>query len=1070
MGNNCLRSIMTQKKKKNSNRQKGQVLDKAATKFKQIEEKNHIENAYLDGLFEGAPEAIVMTDKDGHILRVNKEFIRMFGYSSKEALGRSVDGLIAPKGYRSNAVSITKQTSRGEKFSLETVRQHKDGTLIPVSLRTSPIAINDKQVAQYGIYRDIAEKKKIEETLRQKTHDLSERVKELNCLYAIDELSRKEGITIDEMFKGAVRLICKSWQYPEITECRITLWDKVFKSKNFVQIKWIQKSDTVIDDKKVGSVEVCYLEEKPESDEGPFLKEERSLIDAIAERLGQILEHKQTEETLRENEEKYRTLVENATDFIYMIDRNFRVLSLNKAGARLFRKEPEEIIGKLIFDLFPKEIATNYAKNLKRVFQTAKSFFSETRMIVGNRESWISVNLSPVRDHSGEVIAVIGVTRDITEHKQAEEAIQKEATKLTAMISGMEEGIVFADSQDQTVEVNDYFLNLFNKNRSEVLGKSLWDCHSDQAVKNLRRYLKKFKSNPNSPPAVIQKSIGNLETILRLQPIYRNDKYDGIILNIIDVTELVVARQEAQAASRTKSEFLANMSHEIRTPLSGIFGMTDLMLDTNLSKEQQEYLEAIHMSAKSLMDIIGDILDFSKIEAKKIELDAIKFDLRDSISNTVSSLRLQAHKKGLELVLHIPSDIVSKVIGDPGRLRQILINLINNSIKFTEKGDVVVSVKQKEKTEDRVCLQFTIKDTGIGIPKEKQKTIFDSFAQVDGSTSRKYGGTGLGLAISSQLVELMGGRIWVESKVGKGSSFHFTANFNLPQETEKRPVLSSLSSLKNLPVLVVDDNATNRFVLEETLLNWGMNSYAVSTGRAALRELKRAERGEKGYALVLIDSYMPGMDGFSLAEKIKSSPNLSETTVIMLTSGGARGDAARCRQLGISAYLMKPVKQSDLLDAIMMALGTPAKSRDRIPLITRHSLRESRLALRILLVEDNIINQKLTTRILEKQGHSVVVANNGKEAIDHLKRQNLDLILMDVQMPEMDGFEATAAIREKEKKTGGHIPIVAMTAHAMTGDRERCLKAGMDDYLSKPLKPDHLVEVIHGIFEPARKL
>ena len=660
--------------------------------------------------------------------------------------------------------------------------------------------------------------------------------------------------------------------------------------------------------------------------------------------------------------------------------------------------------------------------------------------------------------------------REIIQRKNAEKLIQKEAAMLSAMISSMDEGIVFADSNGRIEEVNDYFLKLVKKDKKEILGKNLKEFHSSKNYEKVDNLINTFKKNHRLKPYVIQRPLGNLETIFRVQPIYRDNKYDGILLNISDVTDLVVSKREAQSANLAKSEFLANMSHEVRTPLNGIMGMTELLMGTKISENQHEYLDGIKKSGESLLNIINDILDFSRIESKKINIESINFNLRDSIGDMLSTLALQAHKKRLELAYHIPSEITDKLIGDPGRLRQILLNLVNNAIKFTRKGEVVINIEEKERTQDEIYLHFSVRDTGIGIPLSKQKTIFDSFSQVDGSISREYGGTGLGLAIGSQLVELMRGKIWLNSKLNKGSTFHFTARFGLQKGQRPEIIPAKLKDIEDIRVLVVDDNATNRKILKEILRNWNMKPQECSNGNYALTTMKKARDRGDPFRLALIDAHMPFMDGFTLAEKIKKTEGISNAILIILTSGGIRGDAEHCRNIGISAYLPKPIKQSDLLDTIMLSLGRSSIKENQIPLITRHTLRESLYHLRILLVEDNIINQKVALHILEKYGHKVTTASNGKEAISTLAKNNFDLILMDVQMPIMDGFKATRIIRKNESKTDGHIPIIAMTAHAMRGDRERCIKAGMDDYVSKPIIPDKLFETIEGVIKNKENL
>ena len=663
-----------------------------------------------------------------------------------------------------------------------------------------------------------------------------------------------------------------------------------------------------------------------------------------------VTERRRAEETLIRERTLLRTVIDNLPDQICVKDVHRRFVVANESMARLLgRGSPQSLLGKGNFDIYPVELAGKYEAEEQKVMGTGEALVNrEEELIDAIRGSrWLLSSKVPLRDAAGQITGIVGISRDVTERKLAEQ-------------------------------------------------------------------------------------------------------------------DLKAAKEAAEAGSEAKSTFLATMSHEIRTPMNGILGMTELVLDTELTVEQRESLGLVRFSAESLLTVINDILDFSKIEAGKLDLESIPFDLRESLGEAVRALSFRAHQKGLELVYEVQPDLPEALLGDPGRLRQIIVNLVGNSIKFTDHGEILVSVERGAEDGQKVDLHFAIKDTGVGIPADKQQKIFEPFSQADGSMTRKYGGTGLGLTICTKLVGMMNGRIWVESEMGKGSTFHFTVCLGIQENPSPGAVPIQLEQLRDLHALIVDDNFTNRRVLHGMLTDWGMRPTSVEGGGAALQALEIAKSTGHPFPLILLDGQMPDMDGFMLAKQIQKDPGLLAVTIMMLTSAGHLGDAARCRELGIAAYLVKPIRQTELLDGICQVLNKVSMEKSR-PLVTRHTLEENKHRLRILLAEDNLVNQTLAVRLLEKRGYSVIVASNGEEAVEAFKNKPFDVVLMDIQMPKMNGFEATAAIRAEETLTGGHIPIVAMTAHALKGDQERCISAGVDGYLSKPIRTSELFSTIESM-------
>jgi two-component system, sensor histidine kinase and response regulator len=788
----------------------------------------------------------------------------------------------------------------------------------------------------------------------------------------------------------------------------------------------------------------------------------------------EIAERKQTEQELAERESFLDSLIKNTPVGIVAINTDHSIKMCNSAFERLFRYRQQDILGKSLTDLLsPPTLRAEVEANSAALWQ-GKTIHLATRRKRSDGSlvdvEAFSVPLGPPGQPTGGLL----LYHDITERKQAERALEERTVFLNSLVENSPLAIVVTDLKYRVQLCNPAFEKLFGYRKEEALGRPLPEILADDAAAmemeaNRKVLVKREQEFVRSTTRRRREDGTMVDVEVFGVPLKIGDVNVGGLILYQDITErkqaeeaLLRAKEAAEAASKAKSEFLANMSHEIRTPMNGIIGMTELTLDTTLTPEQREYLDMVKASAHSLMTVINDILDFSKIEAGKLEVEMADFPLQRDLGETLKALAFRAHQKGLELAWRIGPGIPENLRGDVGRLRQVLVNLVGNAVKFTERGEVVVSVEKEAEDDRGITLHFQVRDTGIGIPKEKQQVIFDAFTQADSSASRKYGGTGLGLAISSRLVQLIGGRIWVESEVERGSTFHFTARLGFADRPDQPVAADDQDLVSNLPVLVVDDNETNRRILVEQLSRWGMRPEAVDGGTAAFSALLAAHLEDRPFRLVISDMRMPGMDGCALAQRIRATSVLADVPILMLSSSGLPGEATRCSEVSISAYLTKPVQPSELLDAIMSALFASAAETEQ-PAPKSDFVAAGTGGMKVLLVEDNTVNRKLAATLLEKHGYTVIGAENGKEALKILDREAIDTVFMDVQMPVMNGFEAIGAIRAKEQVTGTHMPIIAMTAHAMKGDRERCLAAGADDYVAKPIRPRELLDAIDRV-------
>ena len=766
-------------------------------------------------------------------------------------------------------------------------------------------------------------------------------------------------------------------------------------------------------------------------------------------------------------------IIESMGDSLIVASSDERILTVNEATCRMLGYSEAELIGRPLAMLS----TVNGGKFAGEDPRDGVISFESIYLAKDGHAIPVVVSRNSMK--LGEEQGIVCVAKDTTELKLAAEKIRQSEHKLSLHIQQTPLAVIEWDLNAEIVEWNHAAEAIFGYHKEEVLGRQIVGL----LVPESARERAELEWND-----LLSRKVGRHVTYHNLTkdgrtiicewyntPLDSEGRVIGVASMVQDFTERVEMEEElkrmrdaALDSARLKSEFLANMSHEIRTPMNGVIGMTGLLLDTKLTGEQREFAETIRSSGEALLTIINDILDFSKIEAGKLKFEILDFDLRNVVESTIELLAERAQDRRLELASLIHSDLPTSLRGDPGRLRQVLTNLVGNAIKFTEHGEVIVGVKNESEAGDEVTVRFEIADTGIGISEAAQKHLFEAFIQADGSTTRKYGGTGLGLAISKQLVELMGGQIGVNSVAGKGSTFWFTARF------EKQPGGSALAdkpvSLAGLRALIVDDNETNRKILSHQLSARGMTHDQAKSGTRALELLRAASAQGLTYNVAILDLMMPGMDGFELAGEIKSDATIAAVPLVLLTSFGQRGDSTMAREAGVAAYLTKPIRQAQLFECLANVINHPAVAKtakgEDSNVITRHTLAEKKTRSKklILVAEDNVVNQKVAIRQLQKLGYRADAVADGREALEALERIPYDLVLMDCQMPHMDGYEATAQIRRREGRTK-HTPIIAMTAHALDGDREKCIAAGMDDYISKPVNPEQLGRILARFFK-----
>ena len=1027
-------------------------------------------------LVESLPLNVFQKNLDGQFTFVNRRMCKALRRKSAEILGKTDADFFPPEPaakYRSDDVNVA---TTGQ--VLEDVEEHinrETGEKSYVHVLKAPIRDAKGQiVGTQGMFWDVSARRRAEEAL----HEVETRQKAiveaaLDCIITHDQ----EGRIID--FNAAAE---RTFGFRRDEVIGKDMAELLFPPRprdrhrsNVDRYTFSQEEGSLVGHR----LEIPALRKNGEEFVGEFAMQPLVVggVTVFTVFLRDVTERSQAAEALRSSEERARQIVETAFDAYVAADANGIITEWNAQSEKMFGWPREEVIGKLLSTIIiPHRYAEQHERGMRRYWETGETRILNQRLELSaqhldGHEFPIELTIWPLEvDGTTHFHAFI---HDITRRKKAEAEIRQSNARIRRLVESNIIGIMFTDFGGQITEANDAFLNIVGYTREDLdANKIKWDAMTPHEYRELDdRAVAQLKQTGRCEPwekEYFRKDGARVPVLVGVAMLEGSET--DCLCFVLDMSaqkraeaEIQAAKEAADEANRAKSAFLANMSHEIRTPMNAIVGMTEILLDDVLSAQQREYLTIIDSSAESLTVLIDDILDYSKIEAGRMELENKTFRLPDCLAGTLKSLAVPAYKQGLELVCDIRSDVPELVIGDQTRLRQILVNLVGNAIKFTPSGEVVVSVEALSRTDNEIEIHIVVSDTGIGIPEDRRKLIFGVFEQVDSSMARKFGGTGLGLAICARLTELMQGRMWLESEEDVGSQFHFTMRLKMAAESPADSTSDELAIIHGMRVLVVDDNASSRHALSEILYRWRTQPTAVPNAETALEALTASVGNDHEFGLILIDAHMPGTDGFALVRQLKErSPELISRCIMLLSSGERSEDVARCEELGKFAYLLKPINQSELFDVVVAVtcgetLINSAPDRSE-PLGT-----ESIDPLKILLVEDSLYNQKLAVGVLQKRGHHVSVAENGKEAIAAVEREQFDLVLMDIQMPVMDGLEATQVIRNRERQSGRHVPIIAMTAQAMSGDRERCLEVGMDGYLSKPVRAAKLYEAIESI-------